>query len=118
MVAARAVVVASIVGAYLAPCAQAAYLEHYSVGPTGGSSNFTSIFEGASADGTRVFFRTDEKLVSGDTDTFIDLYERSGGATTLLSTGPNGGNGTVTPYFRGISADGSHVFFETSEQLV
>jgi hypothetical protein len=117
-VAVRAVVVVSVVGAFLAPCARGAVLEHYSVGPTGGSGNFSSIFEGASADGTRVFFRTDEQLVSGDTDTFFDLYERSGGVTTLLSTGPNGGNGMFTPFFRGISADGSHVFFETSEQLV
>ena len=29
-----------------------------------------SVFKGASADGTRVFFETEESLVSTDTDTF------------------------------------------------
>ena len=68
----------------------------------------------ASADGTRVFFETVESLVSADTDTFIDVYERAGGQTTLVSTGPNGGNGDFDANFRGASADGTRVFFETN----
>ena len=42
----------------------------------------------------RVFFDTEEKLVAADTDAQFDVYERSGGTTTLLSTGPSGGNGS------------------------
>ena len=34
-------------------------------------------FAGASADGTHVFFTTDDKLVGADTDSSDDLYERS-----------------------------------------
>src|SRR5581483_8853764 len=46
-----------------------------------------------------VFFETSEQLVPEDTDAQSDIYERSGGQTTLVSTGPTGGNGAfdVTP---------------------
>jgi hypothetical protein len=88
-----------------------------STGPAGGNGNFLSDFCNASADGSRVFFETSESLVSGDTDTAADVYERSGGTTTLISTGPMGG-GTHQADCGGISADGSRVFFETTEQLV
>ena len=44
--------------------------------------------------------------MSADTDTAIDVYERSGGQTTLVSTGPTGGNGTFHAFFAGASADG------------
>ena len=46
-----------------------------------------------------------------------DLYDRSGGATTLLSTGPGGGNGALPAAYEGTSADGTRVFFSTSEAL-
>ncbi len=89
-----------------------------SIGTTGGNGSFFAGFEGASADGSRVFFSTSESLVSADTDTVSDVYERSGGQTSLVSTGPTGGNGTVQANFSGSSADGSRVFFSTSESLV
>ena len=89
-----------------------------STGPAGGNGAFKPIFRGASADGTRVFFTTEEQLVAADTDSAGDVYERSGGTTTLLSTGPAGGNGAPDASFRGTSNDGSRVFIETSEQLV
>ena len=38
----------------------------------------------ASTDGTRVFYTTTESLVSADTDTAVDVYERSGGQTALV----------------------------------
>ncbi len=44
-------------------------------------------------DGAQAFLRTPESLVAGDTDARSDVYERASGATTLLSTGPAGGNG-------------------------
>ena len=93
-------------------------LELVSTGPAGGNGAADSEFRGASSDGARVFFETDESLVSSDTDTRIDVYERSGGQTTLISTGPAGGNGDFGAGFADVSADGAHVFFATREALV
>lgn len=92
--------------------------EVVSTGPAGGNGAISSQFRGASADGTRVFFQSNEQLVAADTDTRMDIYERSGGTTTLLSTGPAGGNGAFNASFSANSADGTRVFFRTSEQLV
>lgn len=89
-----------------------------STGPAGGSGAFTPAYGEASADGTRVFFTTGEPLVASDTDSAADVYERSSGTTTRLSTGPAGGNGAADATFRAVSRDGSRVIFETSEPLV
>ncbi len=88
-----------------------------STGPTGGNGAFDVTWDGASQDGSRVFFETNEPLVGTDTDTNYDIYQRSGGTTTLVSTGPAGGNGAFSPIFDGVSADGTHVFFDTDEPL-
>jgi hypothetical protein len=92
--------------------------ELVSTGPAGGNGATAAVYRGASEDGTRVLIQTSEPLVSADTDASTDVYERSGGSTTLLTTGPNGGNGANSATFAGTSADGSHVFFRTSEKLV
>jgi hypothetical protein len=92
--------------------------ELLSTGPAGGNGAFPAAYSAASSDGTRVFFQTNEQLVSGDTDARIDIYERAGGVTTLVSTGPVGGNGGLDASFGGISEDGSKVFFATNERLV
>lgn len=89
-----------------------------SVGPTGGSGPFPASFEEASEDGSHVFLRTYEQLVSGDTDSQADIYDRSGTTTTLISTGPINGNGPYSALFGGSSSDGSRVFFTTQESLV
>jgi len=90
-----------------------------STGPAGGNGEFTASYGDASADGTRVFFTTEEQLVASDTDSAADVYERSGGTTTRISTGPVGGNAAAADStFRGVSQDGSRVIFETSEKLV
>jgi hypothetical protein len=89
-----------------------------STGPAGGNGAFDAFFNGASADGTRIFFETDEPLVTADTDAASDLYERAGAQVTLLSTGPDGGNGDVGAFFDGASADGTRVVFETEESLL
>ena len=89
-----------------------------STGPAGGNGASDATFKGASSDGSRVFFETTEKLVSVDTDGASDVYLRSGGTTTLVSTGPAGGNGASDAYFKGASSDGSRVFFVTGERLV
>ena len=87
-----------------------------STGPTGGNGANDAFFDGVSDDGLRVFFDTDESLTATDTDGgLIDIYQRSGGSTTLVSTP---GNGAFDVTFDGISRDGLHVFFETDEALV
>jgi hypothetical protein len=89
-----------------------------STGPAGGNGAFPSVFQTVSIDGRRVFFTTPESLVVGDTDSERDVYERSGAETTLVSTGPAGGNGAFDSQFEGTSASGTLMFFSSSEQLV
>jgi hypothetical protein len=88
-----------------------------STGSTGGNGAFVANFDGSSSDGSRAFIETAEKLVSGDTDSSYDVYERSGGTTTLVSAGAINGNGANDVFFDGNSADGTKVFFETDEKL-
>ena len=88
-----------------------------STGSTGGNGPQGAFFDGVSADGARVFFHTAERLTAGDTDSQADVYERSGGATALVSTGSSGGNGAFPAFFDGASADGTRVFFDTDERL-
>lgn len=100
-----------------------------STGSNGGNGPFDVQFDGASADGSRVFFTTRESLVSGDSDSCLvgylppgcaDIYERNlrTGTTTLVSTGPDGGNGLWHATFGAVSEDGSHVAFTTDESLL
>jgi hypothetical protein len=63
-------------------------------------------------------FSTTESLTTEDTDLAKDVYERSGGVTTLVSTGPEGGDGEIDASFAGGSKDGSKIFFVTAESLV
>jgi hypothetical protein len=96
---------------------------HITIGPAGGNSSLSPAYlDAINQDGTLAFFTTDESLVSGDTDSKFDVYQRSvSGTVTLVSIGPNGGNGNGANddvLFDGISADGSKVFFETAEKLV
>jgi hypothetical protein len=85
---------------------------------TGGNGSFDADFVGASTDGSKVFFETSEKLLAADTDSNVDVYQRSGGTTTLLSTGPNGGNGAYDSHLAAISSDGAHAFILTEEPLI
>ena len=86
----------------------------------GGNGAFPAFFDGNSADGTRVFFSTSEKLENPpDSDSSLDVYERfSSGLTAISSIGPSGGNGAIGAFYDDISADGTNVFFHTSEKLV
>lgn len=83
----------------------------------------SATFDGASENGSRVFFDTDLALVPDDLDRCTDIYERSGGQTTLISTGPAasqgfGGNVCDQVRFGGVSRDGTHAFFTSSDHLV
>lgn len=89
-----------------------------STGPAGGNGGLNAFYSGSSIDGQRVFFSTAESLVSQDTDPSRDVYQRHAGNTTLISIGPDGGNGTFNVLFGGSSLDGTRVFFETRESLV
>jgi hypothetical protein len=88
-----------------------------STGPGGGNGGIDAFFDGSSADGTQVFFDTTESLVATDTDTRADVYDRSAGTTTQISTGSAGGNGAFDAFFEGSSQDGQRVFFATPESL-
>ena len=77
-------------------------------------------YQGASADGSKVFFTTEQQLVNGDTDSTRDLYEYDfnspPGHRIVQVSG--GGLGDVTPgagaEVQGVvsvSEDGSHVYF-------
>ncbi|HET7053212.1 MAG TPA: hypothetical protein VFI09_04755 [Solirubrobacterales bacterium] len=96
-----------------------------SSGPTGGNDAYDATFKGVSADGREVFFSTEEPLVDADRDRSVDVYahDTTTGKTVLVSraassceSGPCG-SGTATATYRGASADGLKVFFETSESL-
>src|SRR2546422_1889757 len=64
-----------------------------STGTTGGNGAHDAYFVGSSQDGSQGWFQTSEQLTSADTDNSQDIYQRLGGATTLISIGPTGGNG-------------------------
>jgi hypothetical protein len=88
---------------------------------------FGAGFQGVSDDGTHVFFSSREPFVPEDTDSCVpafidgpcpDVYERTGGTTSLVSTGPGGNQDHFGAKFRANTPDGKHVFFETAEPLV
>ncbi len=68
-----------------------------------------------SADGSRAFFVSGEALLPEDADEALDIYEwTSGGGLGLLTPTAKG----RAVLYRGASADGSSVFFETREGLL
>ena len=92
-----------------------------STGPQGGNGAFDASFENTNPDGSHVLFRTAEQLVAADTDAVEDVYDRSGGTTTLVSTGPQATTcffGPSTAYSYGISPDGTRILFTSSDKLV
>jgi hypothetical protein len=75
-------------------------------------------FGGASTDGSRALFYTEERLVPEDTDLQQDFYQRAADSTVLLSIGPSGGNGPWSAGGIPGSVDGSRVLVTTREALV
>jgi hypothetical protein len=95
-----------------------------SLGPAGGNAAYNALFEKVSADGSAVFFSTEESLVEEDTDLKSDVYMRdlAAGTTTLISVGeascaPACGGGPVDAGFAGASTDGDTAFFVSEERL-
>jgi hypothetical protein len=76
-------------------------------------------FGGASPDGSRIFFETNERIPAGgeDTDSSQDVYGWSGGTPALESIGPDGGNGESIVTYAGTNGDGGIAYFQTSEKL-
>lgn len=92
--------------------------------PACGNGDADADFSDTDANGTAVFFSTDERLIAADADNAEDIYRRDldGGTTALVSAAgascPSGcGNGAFPATLRGLSGDGSTAFFATSEQL-
>jgi hypothetical protein len=80
---------------------------------SGSGANTAATFNASSADGSRVFFTTNEAIPNaGDGDAAADIYMRQGTTTTLITP-----TTASVASFDGISADGSRVFFHTTENL-
>jgi hypothetical protein len=95
-----------------------ATITQISVGPKGfNGPQDTELFKW-SPDGSTVVFSTKEQLVGADTDSARDVYQWSGGTTTLVSQGPEEFNGEVDAVPVAASDDASVVFFTSADQLV
>ena len=78
----------------------------------------------ARGDDSRAYFATDEALLPTDTDSSVDIYERSGGALTLVTIGapsctPGCGNGAFDVDVKGglhLVPDG--IVFSSAESLL
>jgi hypothetical protein len=88
-----------------------------STGSEGTGGEFNASFSAASADGSKVFFVTSEKLVPQDTDNSSDIYQRSAAGTVRVSIGQINGNKELAAVLQGVSSDGSEGYFTTQERL-
>jgi hypothetical protein len=88
-------------------------------GPIAGCSAF---YVGSSRAGDRVFFSTAERMTAEDNDFGLDLYERHGSTTTLLTPGtpdvPGSPYAFFAPRFLDASDDGTQVAISTKQSLV
>ena len=85
------------------------------VSETGELNNAIADNMAISADGTKVVFDTFESLTADDTDPFppkLDVFERSGTDTQLVTPGTGLGTGLA-----GISADGSRIYMNSNDQM-
>ncbi len=92
--------------------------------PACGNGAIDAGFAGASADGSKAFFVTQENLTAADNDNSVDIYERdlSTGETVLVSAGSSScptecGNGPDGVTSLAVSRDGSYVYFTSDEAL-
>jgi Tol biopolymer transport system component len=81
---------------------------------TPGSTNADVTALAITADGSRVFFSTTESLVPADTDHALDIYEQDRtGPPRLVSAGTQ----DLPATYRGVSSDGTRVWYETGERI-
>jgi hypothetical protein len=80
----------------------------------------SAVFEGATEDGSEVYFSTPEAMTIADGDTGRDLYARADGDLRILSDRIQGGadDSAAILHFGGNARTGSRVFFTTTEPLV
>lgn len=87
----------------------------------GSELDCTPVYEGISSDGSHVFFESNARISTEDTDSKQDVYDWSSvsGTASLASTGTGGeaGNGAHDARYAGSSADGSALFVLTDERL-
>lgn len=91
-------------------------LERITHGVDGNSPDFGSIRPAISADGRRIAFQSSAtNLVPGDTNGVSDifLYDRDTRQTTLVSAGLDGEPASGASQYPSISADGTHIAFES-----
>lgn len=92
-----------------------------STGPLDGPSGTgLALFSGTSPNGQRAFFEAFGPMTPQDTDTCLDLYERSAGQTALVAPSP--APPPAYPVcdgvrFGGVSAGGTHLFFSSGAEL-
>jgi hypothetical protein len=67
-----------------------------------------------SADGSRLFFESEDALVPGDVNGRMDVYEYEGGRVYLISSGTSGDDSWLAD----ASVSGNDVFFTTRSRLV
>jgi hypothetical protein len=96
-----------------------------STGPLDAARNGASFssYAGASADGNRVFFSALMPFVAEEPGLCSGVYERAASLTTPIATAtkpqqPLAPNVCQGLSFGGVSGDGSHLFFSTSQDLV
>src|SRR5262249_17765920 len=91
-----------------------------STGPTDSSNADCGCnFRAVSTDGLTVIFEGPEALVSQDQDgTNGDIYQRSGGTTTLITTAPDHNDDPLDVQFRAASADAQRVIFSAGQPLL
>jgi hypothetical protein len=92
-----------------------------STGPLDGQAGGGGLvsFVGSSPDGGRVFFDAFSALTPDDLDGCPDLYQRFAGQTTLVAPDPDPPPPPLcsSVAFGGVSADGSHLFFLSGDEL-
>jgi hypothetical protein len=82
------------------------------------SSPLDASFVGASSDGKTAYFTTAQQLTASDLDTEVDLYQFTVGAPLrCLSCTSADGAGGVGVASATTTADGSHVFYVTTQAL-